>query len=184
MISDKPSLAIGELTDSQVVGRNRAGGASNVEAYQHWIEGSQQPLDIDFSDANVSSSLSERIAESAAGRGQARSFQTAINQSLANNGAPAFVNTTATIDTGGAVIGRADTELRGWVTTNGGKWEFEGYVAGKPEQFDFNPDPDRGWVKDKVTRALDAVGGAIGAAGYPANYTGSIAIRASGNIRR
>jgi hypothetical protein len=59
MISDKPSLAIGELTDSQVVGRNRAGGASNVEAYQHWIEGSQQPLDIDFSDANVSSASQE-----------------------------------------------------------------------------------------------------------------------------
>jgi hypothetical protein len=70
------------------------------------------------------------------------------------------------------------------VTTDGGRWEFEGYVVGKTEPFDFNPDPNRGRVKDAITRALNAIGGATGAAGYQATYTGSIAIRASGNIRR
>jgi hypothetical protein len=82
------------------------------------------------------------------------------------------------------VIGRVDTELRGWVTTRGGKWEFEGYVVGKTEPFDFNSDPDRGPLKNTMARALDALGGVIGAADYQANYTGSIAIRASGNVRR
>jgi hypothetical protein len=95
-----------------------------------------------------------------------------------------FVDTTAGIDTGGAVIGRVNTELRGWVTTSGGTWDFEGYVVGRTEPFDFNPDPDRDPVKDAVTRALDGLGRVIGAKGYQANYTGSIAIRASGNIRR
>ena len=177
-------LAGGDLTDFRVISRNRAGGASNSQAYAHWLGGSGRPLDVDFSDANVSSGLSKIIADSAAGKTGPKSFQSAINESLANNGAPAFVDTTARIDTGGAVIGRVNTDLQGWVTTDGGKWQFEGYVAARPERFDFNPDPDRGRFKNDVAKAVGAVGHALGAADYDATYTGSVVVRASGNIRR
>jgi hypothetical protein len=128
--------------------------------------------------------LTKIIGESAAGRTGPRSFQSAINQSIANNGAPVFIDTTATIDTGGVVVGRVNSELRGWLTANGGKWEFEGYVIGRPEDFDFNSDPDRGRVKNEVAKAVGAVGHALGAVDYRANYTGSITVRASGNIQR
>src|SRR6185503_17500011 len=58
-------LAVGDLTNFQVVARNRAGGASNSQAHAHWLGGSGRPLDIDFSDANVESGLNKIIAESA-----------------------------------------------------------------------------------------------------------------------
>ena len=177
-------LAVGDLTNFQVVSRNRGGGASNSQAYAHWLGGSGQPLDIEFSDANVESGLRTMIGESASGKTGPSSFQSAINQSLANNGAPVFVDTTAGIDTGGAVIGRVNTDLKGWITTDGGKWQFEGYVAGKNEKFDFNPDPTRSRLKDAATKALDALGRVAGAVGYDATYKGSIIVRASGNIRR
>ncbi len=104
--SGSSQLAIGDLTTFQVISRNRGGGARNSQAYAHWLSGSGRPLDVEFSDANVESSLTKIIGESASGKTGPSSFQSAINQSLANNGAPVFVDTTAGIDTGGAVIGR------------------------------------------------------------------------------
>jgi len=108
----------------------------------------------------------------------------AINESLANQGAPAFVDTTAPINTGGIVIGRDDTQLKGWVTTNGNQWQFEGNVAGKPERFDFNRDPKRGFLRDTGAGIVGPIGHALGAADYDANYTGDVVVKASGKIRK
>jgi hypothetical protein len=58
-------LAVGDPTNFEVVSRNRGGGASNSQAYAHWLGGSGRPLDVEFSDANIESSLRNIIGESA-----------------------------------------------------------------------------------------------------------------------
>ena len=106
----------------------------------------------------------------------------ARQQRLANGGAPIFIDTSAPIDTGEAVIGRVKAFIKGWLTTSNGQWKFEGYTTGDPEKFDFNDDPTRGYVKNQIARAVGAAGHEIGAKDYPATYTGSITIAAGGVI--
>ncbi len=172
----------GDVSNFEVVGRNPAGGAGVGGAYGHWFGGTGKAQDIDFSGANVSG-LKTIIQDSAAGKLQG-TFRNAINESLGKQGLPVLVDTPAAVDTGGVVIGRDMTNLKGWVTAKDGKWQFEGFATGKPERFDFNRDPKRGPVKDAVTGVVGAVGHALGAKDYNANYVGSIQLKAGGNIRQ
>ncbi len=139
------------------------------------------PLDVDFTEADVSE-LRNIIADSAAGKFN-ETFRKAINESLAQGGAAVPIDTSVKINAGGIVIGRVDTELKGWVEAKDGKWQFEGSVSGISERFDFSDEPKRSRVRDAITRIVGALGHATGAADFDAYYVGGIAVRAEGDIR-
>ena len=176
------SVPYGELSEFEITKRIPGGGASDDEAYRHWYKGSGNPLRIEFSGADVEDDLKARIGESAAG-GLAGTFRNAINESLLK-GQPTFVNTTAPVDTGDIVRGRVATRLTGWVTTTGGRWRFDGSVTGKPEPFDFNSDPARGFIRNAGTIYAGNRGHLYGAKDYEARYSGGIQFTAGGPIRR
>jgi len=161
-----------------VLGRNMAGGAGVADAYQHWLGGDGGERGIEFSDANMWG-LADAIEASARGESEARSFQIAIERAE-ETGAPMAIATFAPINTRGAVIGRGRANIEGWVEAAGGRWTFEGHVTGEDEDFDFNYDPDRGWLRNAAAIAVGGIGHAAGVVDYRARYMGSIAIRASG----
>jgi hypothetical protein len=70
------------------------------------------------------------------------------------------------------------------VTASGDNWQFDGSATGKPEHFDFNPDPQRGFLTNAGTIYTGNRGHLRGAKDYEATYAGAIQLRAGGPIRR
>jgi hypothetical protein len=99
------------------------------------------------------------------------------------SGRPTFVDTTAPVNTGDIVRGRVVSRLTGWVTTDKGRWQFEGSATGLPERFDLNSDPERGFVTNAGTIYVGNRGHQLGAKDYEASYGGVVQFKARGPVR-